>query len=66
MPELSLQGNSIPGFRAVQGAVYLEEATEEDWVLKVIEDSHKWHTEHYKAFPPIDEIEHRLMTQEQV
>ena len=45
------QGPSKKGLHAYQGAVHLEECTEEDWCISVIEKSHKLHDEYFSKFP---------------
>ena len=44
------QGGKKIGLHAYQGAVYLEEATEDDHCFMVIEKSHKYHTEFFNEF----------------
>ena len=46
------QGPNRSGFHAFQGAVYLEEASQSDYCLKVIENSHKLHEEYFEIFKP--------------
>ncbi|KAK3608565.1 hypothetical protein CHS0354_042550 [Potamilus streckersoni] len=42
------QNHSRVGLHACQGAVYLEEACEDDWTLQVLESSHKYFTEFFE------------------
>ncbi|KAL3873101.1 hypothetical protein ACJMK2_036259 [Sinanodonta woodiana] len=42
------QNHSRVGLHAFQGAVYLEEACEDDWTLQVLESSHKYFAEFFE------------------
>ena len=42
------QGPKKQGLHAYQGALYLEEALEDDWTFMIIENSHKHHKEFFK------------------
>ena len=55
------QGPRRVGFHAIQGAVYLEEALEEDWCFKVITGSHRHHTEFFDDHKPNPHSEHRKL-----
>ena len=46
------QGVPRVGLHAYQGAVYLEEALEDDWNFTVIEGSHRYHSEFFKQREP--------------
>ncbi|ESO91489.1 hypothetical protein LOTGIDRAFT_101295, partial [Lottia gigantea] len=47
------QGATRQGRHAYQGALYLEETTETDYVFRVLEGSHKWHKKFYETFPEV-------------
>ena len=45
------QGSWRDGLHVYQGAVYLEETTETDYCLRVLENSVQFHIEFYETFP---------------
>ncbi|KAK3088110.1 hypothetical protein FSP39_014803 [Pinctada imbricata] len=45
------QGAQRNGLHAYQGAVYLEEQTKDDYCFRVLEKSHKYHSEFFETFP---------------
>ncbi len=55
------QGPRRVGLHAIQGALYLEDATAEDWCLKVITKSHKHHSDFFAEYPPNPNSEHRKL-----
>ena len=44
------QGPTHKGLHAYQGAVYLEEASENDWCFSVMEKSHRFHDQYFQLF----------------
>lgn len=46
------QGPSKKGFHVFQGALYLEEAEEEDYCFKVMKNSHKYHSKFFENNNP--------------
>ena len=53
------QGPQRIGLHAYQGAVYLEEALEDDWCFMVVEESHKHFTTFFKSHAPNKRSEFR-------
>ncbi|CAC5393615.1 unnamed protein product [Mytilus coruscus] len=45
------QGAKRRGLHAYQGAVYLEESTDKDYCFRVMDGSHDFHSEFFRAFP---------------
>ncbi len=62
-PSLHLdQGPQRVGLHAFQGAVYLEQADDDDWCFQVLETSHKHHNDFFKQFPPNPHSEFRPLS----
>ena len=59
------QGPPKRGLHAYQGALYLEEALEDDWTFMIIENSHKNHKDFFKRHKS-SRNEFRLLTKNEV
>ena len=60
------QGDKRQGLHAYQGAVYLEQASEKDYCLQVMENSHKYHQEFFTTHKPNPHSEFRRLKEREV